>query len=73
MKKLNSNSELYHQFRQHYYRNGPELEVPCDESKCKKQLLCSLLTSEAQLVEQPTQCNFQQQNEVNWWLSFWKS
>ena len=70
VKTLNVDSELYHQFRKHYYRNGPELEIPCDH-RCKDKLLCSLLTSEAQLVEKPEQCNFEQKNDLSWWQSLW--
>ena len=70
VKRLNVEPQLYNQFRKHYYRNGPELEVPCDTS-CKEKLLCSLLTSEAQLVTKPEWCRFEGENHVSWWQSFW--
>ena len=71
VRQLSANEIDYQQFRKHYYRYGPEYDIPCD-SACKEKLLCSLLTSEAQLVEKPPQCEFEAENHLSWWQSLWK-
>ena len=74
VKRLSRNQTEFDTFRQHYYRNGPaEAHHPCHDRKCKENLLCSLLTSEAQLVNQPQVCKELKERSSNaWWNSFWQ-
>ena len=73
VRQLHANDVAYQQFRNHYYRYGPEADISPCEDDCKDQLLCSLLTSEAQLVEPPIQCQFEPKNHVSsWWQSLWE-
>lgn len=69
VKELSTDSSKFQEFRRHYYRSGPALGHRCD-AECKKNLLCDLLTSEAQLSQKPQVCNELKIDLNDWWSWF---
>lgn len=71
VKHLAKDENAFQQFRKHYYRSGPALKPTCN-THCKKNLLCDLLTSEAQLTEKPQVCQeLPIKDNISWWFYSW--
>lgn len=74
VENLASSENDFEQFRRHRYRNGPAIKKGCNK-KCRKQMLCDLLTSQAQLplshchdIKKLVDNNH---NETSWWSYVW--
>merc|ERR1711862_1065671 len=67
VKKLAHDDSAFDQFRQHYYRHGPAYENSKCGKNCRKNMICSLLTSEAQLLHVPQVCKELEEPSKTWW------
>ena len=72
VQKMAGDDTAFAQFRRHFYRKGPAMNAKCDEF-CKQNLLCDLLTSEAQLVHKPKVCQKFKVNVYKWMSSLFNS
>ena len=66
VKNLAQDQVAFDQFRQRYYRHGPAYENSKCNKICKQNMICSLLTSEAQLLKKPQVCK-DLEHDHSWW------
>ena len=66
VKNLSRDDVAFDQFRQHYYRHGPAYENSKCGKTCRQNMICSLLTSEAQLLKKPQVCK-DLEHDHSWW------
>ena len=59
-------SFFFNRFLQHHSRHGPEYENSKCDRKCRDKLICSLLTSEAQLIKKPQVCKILEKKSQSW-------
>ena len=64
---LAQNKTEFDKFRQHHYRSGPAYQNSKCDKKCRQDLICSLLTSEAQLLHKPQVCKELESPNQSWW------